>query len=415
VAVSISPEIKDQGRPMTMDERDEEETAGEESFAELFEKSFVDSGRLEPGQKVEAVVLKVASDWVFLDVGQKGEGVLEKKELLDAEGNLKVREGETITAYFLSSRAGELRFTTRVGGPEVGSSQLEEAFRAGIPVEGRIEKEVKGGFEVRVAGVRAFCPFSQVGLRRASNPEELLGQTLPFRITQYGERGRNIVLSHRAILEEERQKQKEALKETLKEGMTVRGTITSLRDFGAFIDVGGLEGLIPVSEVGWGRVEDIHQILSVGQEVEAVVKSLDWEKDRFSFSIRETLADPWTRVPQDFPEGSVHAGKVARLAPFGAFVTLAEGVDGLVHISKLGAGKRISHPREVLREGKDLQVRIEKLDPESRRLSLVPVGEGSAEEKSAPEDFRKFLDTGKPMGTFGDLLKGKLEKKGKKG
>ncbi|MEJ2700201.1 MAG: S1 RNA-binding domain-containing protein, partial [Desulfuromonadales bacterium] len=119
--------------------------------------------------------------------------------------------------------------------------------------------------------------------------------------------------------------------------------------------------------------------------------------------------------PQDFPEGSVHAGKVARLAPFGAFVTLAEGVDGLVHISKLGAGKRISHPREVLREGQDLQVRIEKLDPESRRLSLVPVGEGSAEEKPAPEDFRKFLDTGKPMGTFGDLLKGKLEKKGKKG
>jgi small subunit ribosomal protein S1 len=196
--------------------------------------------------------------------------------------------------------------------------------------------------------------------------------------------------------------------------MKVRGTITSIRDFGAFIDIGGLEGLIPVSEVGWGRVEDIRESLSVGQEVEAVVKSLDWEKDRFSFSIRETLADPWTRITQDYPEGSVHHGRVARLAPFGAFVTLAEGVDGLVHISRLGGGKRISHPREALKEGQDLRVRIEKVDPESRRLSLVPVESEEAEEKPAPEDFRKFLDSGKPMGTLGDLLKGKFEKKGKK-
>jgi small subunit ribosomal protein S1 len=411
---TFHPISKDQGKSMTIDERDEEETAGEESFAELFEKSFVDSGRLEPGQKVEAVVLKIASDWVFLDVGQKGEGVLDKKELLDSEGKPTVKEGDRLPAYFLSSRNGELRFTTRMGGPELGSSQLEEAFRAGIPVEGRIEKEIKGGFEVKVAGARAFCPFSQAGLRRAANPGDLLGQTFPFRITQYGERGRNIVLSHRAILEEERQRQKEALKETLMEGMKVRGTITSVRDFGAFIDIGGLEGLIPVSEVGWGRVEDIRESLSVGQEVEAVVKSLDWEKDRFSFSIRETLADPWSRIAKDYPEGSVHHGRVARLAPFGAFVTLAEGVDGLVHISRLGSGKRISHPREVLKEGQDLQVRIEKVDPESRRLSLVPVDSEVAEEKPAPEDFHKFLDAGKPMGTLGDLLKGKLEKKGKK-
>ncbi len=399
-----------------VDEIDEMEENGEESFAELFEKSFVSSNKLEPGQKVEAKVLTVTKDWIFLDIGQKGEGVLDRKELLDADGNVKVAEGDVISTYFLSRAGGEMRFTTRLGGGS-GNAQLEEAWRSGIPVEGTVEKEIKGGYEVKVGGsVRAFCPYSQMALRRTDNPEQFIGKVLPFKISQYAENGRNVVLSHRGILEEERRAQKDALKETLSEGMTVSGTITQLKPFGAFVDIGAIEGLIPISEVAWGRVENIEEVLSVGQQVEVSVKSIDWAADRFSFSLKEAQADPWKNVGEKFPEGTVLAGKVVRLAPFGAFVNLGEGIDGLVHISKLGAGKRISHPREVVKEGQTLTVKVEKIDLDARRVSLVLPGGDVAGELVPQEDFRKYVPEvpSSGMGTLGDLMKKKLEKKKKR-
>jgi len=401
---------------MNSDDRENEETTGEESFADLLAKSFVETGRLEPGQKVEATVLKITGDWVFVDVGQKGEGVVERKELLDADGATTVAEGDRIAVYFLSARGGELRFTTRLGG-DAGLGQLEEAWRGGIPVDGLVEKEVKGGFEVKVAGKRAFCPFSQIALRGGNAPEEFVGRHLSFRIAQYAEGGRNIVLSRRALLEEERDRQKEALKGTLKEGMTVHGTVTRVQDFGAFIDIGGVEGLLPVSEVGWGRVEDIRERLREGQEVDVAVKAIDWERERFTFSLRETLADPWSEAARKFPEGSCHRGVVSRLAPFGAFVTLEEGVDGLLHISKLGAGRRLSHPREAVKEGEVLEVKIEQFDRESRRisLSLAEVSRAQEEEAKTLDAFRRQAESApQGMGTLGDLLKAKLEQRGKK-
>jgi small subunit ribosomal protein S1 len=400
---------------MSKDDMENNDTAGEESFADLLAKSFVEAGRLEPGQKVEATVLKITGDWVFVDIGQKGEGVVDKKELLDAEGQLTVAEGDRIPVYFLSSRGGEMRFTARVGG-DAGLGQLEEAWRGGIPVEGVVEKEVKGGFEVKVAGRRAFCPHSQIALRGGSS-EAFVGRHFSFRIAQYGEGGRNIVLSRRALLEEERARQKEALKGTLREGQMVRGTVTRIQDFGAFIDIGGVEGLLPVSEVGWGRVEDIRDRLREGQEVEVVLKAIDWERERFTFSLRDTLADPWQEAAYNYPEGSCHRGKVSRLAPFGAFVTLEEGVDGLLHISKLGAGRRLSHPREAVREGEVLEVKIEQVDRENRRisLSLAEVSRAQEEEEKTLEAFRRQAESApQGMGTLGDLLKAKLEQKGKK-
>ena len=394
-----------------------EETIEEESFAELFEQSFKDHGRLEPGEKVTARVLKISGEWVFLNTGRKGEGFLDKKELLDGEGNLTVREGDTVTAWFLSSSNNEMRFTTKLGGA-AGQSQLEDAWRSGIPVDGCVEKEVKGGFEVKVAGsVRAFCPYSQMGLRRTDQPDTYVGRHLSFRITEYGEKGRNIILSHRAILEEERQQQKEELRETLREGMTVKGTVTSIREFGAFLSIGSVEGLLPISEIGWGRVADINEILTVGQELEVVVKQIDWDKDRFSFSLRETQADPWEMVTHAYPEGSFHTGRVARLTNFGAFVTLAAGVDGLIHISRLGSGKRISHPREVLKEGETVEVKVESVDRENRRLSLALAGPARAaeEEEADMATFRRqaAVESGTSMGSLGDLLKAKQEKRKK--
>jgi small subunit ribosomal protein S1 len=402
-----------------MDENDErmEEITEEESFAELFEESSVKPVRFNPGQKVKATIVKVSAEWIFLDLGGKSEGYLERKELLDEEGNVSVKEGDLIEAYFLSSNENDLRFTTKIAGGDAGRYYLEEAWESGIPVEGLVEKEIKGGFEIKIAGeLRGFCPYSQMGLQRVGNPNDLLGQHLAFRITQYGEKGRNIVLSHRSILEEERQRQREALKSSLQEGMTVRGTITAIRSFGAFVNIGSIEGLIPISEISWDRVEDVNEWLKVGQEVEMVTMKLDWEKDRFSFSLKQALPDPWENIESDFPEGSLHRGAVVRITDFGAFVTLASGVDGLLHISKLGAGKRINHPREVVSKGQVVEVKVDKVDKDNKRLSLSLAGsEQAREQKEGEEDFKQYLKE-KPdsMGTLADLLKSKIVTKTKK-
>lgn len=393
------------------------EEENEESFAELFEQSLKTGvSRLDPGQKVTATVLQVGDEWVFLDIGQKGEGVLDKRELQDADGNLSIKVGDKIDAYFISRAEGELRFTTRIGGGSSGTAQLEEAWRSHIPVDGRIEKEIKGGYEVKLPGnVRAFCPFSQLGARRQEAPDEVVGQSRSFRITQFGEQGRNIVVSHRVILEEEQQRRREELRGQLKVGDVVKGTVTNLRDFGAFVDIGGIEGLVPISEVGYGRVEDIHSVLRVGQELEVAVKSCDWEANRFSFSLRDTLADPWSKVGSSYREGGTYSGTVARLTNFGAFVTLEDGVDGLVHISKLGGGRQLKHAQEVLKLGEQLNVTIEKIDRDQRRISLVPPG-SEATVEAGPSSYSD-QPAGGGMGSLGDLLKKRLaqsEKKGRK-
>jgi small subunit ribosomal protein S1 len=390
-----------------------EENDGE-NFAELFEKSAKQSNWLEPGQKLTARVLKVSAEWIFIDTGQKGEGVVDRKEFLDLDGNVTVKEGDSITAYFISSNHGEMRFTTRLGGGASGSTQLEDAWRSGVPVEGVVEKEIKGGFEIKLGGTaRAFCPFSQVALRRMDTTESLIGTRLAFRITDYAENGRNIVVSRRSLLEEEQRRLKDEAQAGIEEGMIVTGTVISLQDFGAFVDIGGLEGLIPISEIGWNRVKDVRDVLSVGQQVQVVVKLIDREKDRISLSLKDTLTDPWDLVAQQYPEGSFHTGSISRLAPFGAFVTLASGVDGLLHISKLGAGKRINHPREVVKEGETVEVKIESFDRANRRLSLALAGVARAadeEESTLAEYRRQAAEAPAGMGTLGDLLQARMNK-----
>ena len=400
------------------DERFDDEELNEEegSFAEMFEASLSGVAQpLERGKKIEATILQIGKDWSFLDVGQKGEGVLSTAELLDADGEPQYRVGDQIGAYFVSREGGELRFTTKVGGSGSGTEQLEEAFQSGIPVEGKIEKEIKGGFEVKLAGnVRAFCPYSQTGLRQAE-PADLIGQSLSFRITQFSERGRNIVVSHRVILDEEREQQRASLRETLKEGMVVKGTVTNVRDFGAFVDIGGIEGLLPISEISYGRVEDVNDVLSTGQELEVAIKKIDWENNKFSFSLRDTLADPWSKVGSIYKVGGVHQGKISRLAQFGAFVTLEEGIDGLLHISKLGQGQRIRHPQDVVKVGQSLQVTIEKIDVDERRISLALVGSEAEEEGETSYSDAPSSSSSSGFGSLGDLLKASQEKKQRKG
>jgi small subunit ribosomal protein S1 len=402
---------------MIEDDEKMEEVEEEESFAELFEGSIVKRVAFEPGQKIKARIVKASDEFVFIDLGGKSEGYLDSKELRDDEGNLSVKEGDLVEAYFLSEANNELRFTTRISGGDVARHHLEEAWRSGIPLEGLVEKEIKGGFEVKIAGgLRGFCPFSQMGLQRVQNPADFVDRHLSFRITQFAERGRNIILSNRSVLEEELRRQREELRATLQEGMKVRGTISSIRNFGAFVRIGVVEGLIPISEMAWDRVEEVGDVLEVGQEVEVIAMKLDWEKDRLSFSLKQALPDPWENADTAFPVGSQHSGTVARLTNFGAFVNIASGIDGLIHISKLGAGKRINHPREVLTKGQTVEVRIESVDKENKRLSLSLVGsEKVDEEKESGEDYSRYIKE-KPgsMGTLADLMKAKLAG-GKKG
>lgn len=389
---------------------DVDEESDGESFAELFAQSSAKNSRwLEPGQKVSGTVLKIGTEWIFMDTGQKGEGVIERTEFLDLDGALTVKEGDVIAAYFLSSSNGEMRFTTRLGGAVSGNAQLEQAWQTGVPVEGVVEKEIKGGYEIKLGGsVRAFCPYSQIALRRVEKPESLLGTRLVFRISEYAENGRNIIVSRRVLLEEEQRRFKEEAQAGVSVGMQVVGTVTSLQDYGAFVDIGGIEGLIPISEVGWSRVKDIRDVLTVGQQLKVIVKAIDAEKERISLSLKDLLEDPWHTAAETFREGTFHTGTIARLDTFGAFVTLGEGVDGLLHISKLGGGKRINHPREVVKEGEQLEVKIESVDRANRRISLALAGpaRAAAEEEATLNEFRSQAEGApKAMGTLADMIK----------
>lgn len=406
---------------MSTSQMDSLENGG--SFADMFESSFSETEQLEPGQQVEAEIVRISKEWIFLDLGGKSEGALATAELIGADGEISVKEGDTVSAYYLADEQGQKLFTLKIGGA-AASAHMENAFNNGIPVEGVIEKEIKGGFEIRIGeNVRGFCPYSQVALRRVSDAESLIGQTFNFRIIEFKESGRNIILSRRSLLEEEQQELKEKLKGELKVGQVVEGEITSIREFGAFVDIGGVEGLIPISEISYTRINDIRAILEEGQRVEVAILKLDWDNDRFSFSLKDTLPDPWDQVETKFTEGECVMGTVVRITDFGAFVSLTSGIDGLLHISNLGAGRRINHPREVVADGQELEVRIDAIDVENKRISLsMPNVEkqkqdtitrkraGNQKEPDLRQEFQQYSKdkTGKSessLGTFADLLK----------
>jgi small subunit ribosomal protein S1 len=404
-----------------MVEEKENESNEEKSFAELFEQTQVRKDFLKPGQKIEATIVKITQDWIFLDLGGKSEGYLDRKELADDNGNLSVKEGDSIEAYFLSSKHNEKLFTMKIGAGDSARTHIEEVWRSGIPIEGVVEKEIKGGFEIKLAGdMRGFCPYSQIDIRRTENAKDHIGRRLPFRIIEYGERGRNIILSARAILEEQKKKDEDARRAELHEGMLVKGTVVSIRDFGAFLDIGGLQGLLPISEIGWDRVEDIYARLSVGQAFDVVVAKMDSQNNRISLSLKQTLSDPWNEAGAKYPEGTFHTGTVVRLMKFGAFVNLGPGVDGLLHISKLGKGKRIVHPSDAVQEGQAIEVRIDAIDRDQKRISLsIPEAEALEDatrkiEKIPEDGYHEYVgEVPTSLGSLGDIMKRKPGKKKK--
>jgi small subunit ribosomal protein S1 len=361
-------------QPINHDFADADDTPDSTEFAQLLDASpEATPAEPRPGDKVTGTIVRMDQAETFVDIGSRSELPIATAELLDLEGKPHYEVGATITAYVVD-RGGDLGLTTALDGKDVAWKMLEEAVASGMPVEGKITGTNKGGLSVELGGgKRGFCPFSQIDLRRVEDPERFLGRTERFRILELGARGRNVVLSRRAILEAERADLAATTREHLAVGAAFTGRVTRLVPYGAFVDIGGVEGLVHISQISHARVSDPAEVLSEGQDVQVQILELQnlgrGRDERISLSIKALAQDPWPASAGSLAVGSDVVGKVARLADFGAFVELTPGVEGLVHVSEL-SNRRLMHPREAVNEGDEITVRIIEVDLQRRRISL---------------------------------------------
>lgn len=342
------------------------------SFAELFEStSKTPARKILPGDTVSGKVIKITKDTIFVDLEGKSEGIADIQEFLDKDGSLVIKQGDWVEMRVASTRDGI--HLTKGMKVQVADALgiLREARENLIPVEGRVTKAIKGGFEIDLSGIRAFCPLGQIDLRFCEKPEEHVGKKYPFRIMEIKEKGKNIVVSRRVIIEEEQKKKSEETLAMLKTGLECEGKVTKLTDFSAFVDIGGIEGMIHVSEISHVRIKHPSETLKSGQDVRVKVMKIEQDKDghpKIALSMKALEPDPWEKG-LGFQEGEIIRGRISRLTDFGAFVEVAPGVDGLVHISEISYEK-VSHPNKFLREGDVVDVLVMGIDHETRRISL---------------------------------------------
>ena len=393
-------------------------TDSEDDFAALLAEYETQWRGPRVGDVIVGRVVSVGSDSVFVDLGGKSEGVLELDQVTDADGNIVVAPGDQVEARVvdLGGRTGCVTLRRSLGRGAEGRGELQQAFDHQIPVEGLVSATNKGGFEVQIAGVRAFCPISQVDSKFVENPDDWVGRKLQFRITKFeGGKRPNIIVSRRALLEEEAAVNAEALRARLAVGKVLGGTVSSLKDYGAFVDLGGLEGMLHISEIGHTRVSHPSDVLSVGQRIEVQVIKIEKTGDpkrpeKIGLSLKSMEKDPWQDASERFVAGASTVGTVVRIESFGAFVEVAPGVEGLVHISEIAVGRRINHPREVLEVGAQVEVSVLGVEQDQRRMSLsvaaVSRQQTEAEER---ENIEKHAPRSEGLGTFADLLKDKLE------
>src|SRR2546425_392859 len=353
-------------------------------FAALFAESEQQKpGKLRVGQKITARVAHLGAEVAFLDLGGKGEGIIDLRELRNEKGDLLVHAGETLEGYLLSVAEGVVVVTRSV--PKgAGREMLQQALDSKIPIEGLVTGQNKGGLEVDLGGMRGFVPASQVDIRFVEDQSQFVGQRLKFRVVEI--RGGNAILSRRALLEEERAALAAELRKRLEVGAQLEGTVTSVRDFGAFVDLGGLEGLVHVSELSHARVAHAQDVVQPGQHVKVQVLRIEKDEkahEKVALSLRALEQDPWDAARAQLKEGARLQGKVARLQPFGAFVELFPGVDGLVHVSAL-SDRHVQHPREVVKEGETIWVQVESVDDAQRRIALRRIGEEEAQAPAGP-------------------------------
>jgi small subunit ribosomal protein S1 len=398
----------------------------EEDFAALMaESDRQGGGRRKPGRQVgEAVrgrVVSVGQELVVLELEGGGEGTLEILEVRNADGKVTLKVGETIDARVaaLGAKAG-LLVLRRAGGPSAGASvrlggdaaaALASAVESKAPVEGVITAINKGGAEVQLGTVRAFCPVSQLDLRPVADPAALIGQRLAFRVIRYEDdrRGPNVILSRRALLQEDADARATITRGKLVVGAVLPGVVSALKDFGAFIDLGGIDGMLPASELGHTRGVRPADVLAIGQTVTVQVTRVEKRDDprrpeQISLSLKALEADPFDDVVTNFPAGTLTRGRVTRAEPFGLFVELAPGIEGLLHISELGPEQTLRQRREAAKAGETLEVAVLAIDREKRRISL---GLASRQERVDDEGRAAAARAAAPgrLGTLGDLLK----------
>src|SRR3989475_9650117 len=375
----------------------------DEDFATLFAREAARSV-LEIGQIVKGRVIQIAAESIFVDVGGKGEAWIERAELTDDEGRLRVAVGDEVEATVVST-GDEIRRSHKLRQGAQARQALAVAAQTGIPVEGKVAAVIKGGYEVTVAGLRAFCPLSQMDIRRvdAAAAEEYVGRVLEFRVTTFSDNGRNLVLSRRRLLEERAAEAAEETRKKIAPGAVLTGTVTSLADFGAFVDLGGVQGLVPLSELSHSRASRPADLVRVGDAVTVKVLRVDQEKGRISLSLKALEGDPWGSVAGRLRERQVVWGRAVRSTEFGIFVELLPGVDGLLHVTEIPRSRQ-GALREAAAASAKIAVLIVNIDTDKRRIALALAPEGAAlgqQMDSAVEVGAVLTGTVERLGTVG--------------
>ncbi|HEV7733609.1 MAG TPA: 30S ribosomal protein S1 [Candidatus Binatia bacterium] len=344
------------------------ETGAEEDFAALFEQSLKSP---KAGEVVAGRVVHIGRDHVTVDIGYKCEGTVPIQEFTTREGELQVNEGDTVDVYFESSDtdSGGIHLSRQKALQFVVWRDIEKAFEREGAVEGSIVGKVKGGLKVDI-GVPAFLPGSHADLRPARNLDRYIGQRGRFAILKFNRSRGNVVVSRRAVLERERTQLKEETLKVLEEGVILEGVVKNITDYGAFVDLGGIDGLLHVTDMSWARVGHPSEVVNVGDRVKVVVLKYDPERERVSLGMKQIMPDPWSTVGERLPISSRIRGKVQSITDYGAFVELEPGLEGLVHVSEMSWTKRVTHPSKVLEVGQEVEVQILDIDPANRRISL---------------------------------------------
>ncbi len=371
----------------------------EEDFAAMFEASL-QTRQLEKGEMIEGMIVSIGPETALVDVGGKGEAAINVDELKNAEGAVEVAVGDRIQAMVVSTTGG-ITLSRKLAGAAANDRQYEDAYHSGLPVEGKVEREIKGGYDVRLGRQRAFCPFSQIDIRGA-DAAAYVGNLYQFRIIEYKDGGSNIVVSRRVLLEEEQSAKAAAVREKIVPGAVLTGHVASIRDFGAFVDLGaGIQGLVHVSEMSWSRVSKPSDIVKPGDEITVKVLRVDEEKKKISLGLKQLSADPWSKVGDTYQVGQRRAGHVTRVAEFGAFVELEPGVEALAHASTFAPTMSGSWSSQVA-PAMAGEFEILSIDLEQKRIGVALVSERSAPagEKTA----------GQPGIVPGARLTGKVER-----
>ena len=364
---------EDQDTGFDEDSQDQNSDNSDE-FQKMLANESTDDIDFEPPAVGDKVVAKISyigqdSDDIMLEIGGKSSAVISKQDLSDEEGQLTNKVGDEISAFVVSIIDGEVVLSNSMSHSVAKKHAIEAAYESKVPVKGKVTATQKGGYEVFIMGRKAFCPVSHIDSRYVENPEDYVGKELDFRIQKIG---RDLVVSRSILLEEQAKSALASLKESFKEGTPVAGKVSDLKEFGAMIDLGGVVGMAHISELSFGHPSHASEVLKLGQKVKAKVLNIDesGKKPRIGLSIKALLTDPWDSVENEFKVGESYQGQVTRLADFGAFVELKEGIDGLIHLSEMSWLKRVHHPKEVLKVGDRVSVRLLELNPLKQRISL---------------------------------------------